>query len=108
MSLYQVSKLLFQLNRDDALKSRFKADPAAAIAEWPLSDEEREAVLKPDIGLLFVLGVNGQILMHYAALCGIEWSDYLRRMRDGLKEHGPVRGGIGPVTTDADEKIAGA
>lgn len=107
MSLYQVSKLLFQLNRDEALKSRFKADPAAAIAEWPLSDEEREAVLKPDIGFLYVLGVNGQILMHYAALLGVEWSDYLQRMRDGVKQHGPVRTGMCTMTSDVDGKARG-
>lgn len=108
MSLYQLSKFLFQLNRDDDLKSRFKADPARVVEVWPLTDEERHAILKPDIGLLFVLGVNGQILMHYAALCGVEWSDYLQRMRDGVKEHGPVRAGIYAMTTSVDEKIAGA
>ena len=32
--------------------------------------------------------------MHFAAFCGIEWTDYLQRMRDGVKQHGPVRAGI--------------
>lgn len=108
MTLYRLSKLLFQLNRDDELKQRFKADPDAAIAPWPLDAEERRAVLEHDIGLLYVLGVNGQILMHFAALCGVEWSDYLQRMRDGVKRHGPVRAGIYAMTTGVDEKVAGA
>lgn len=108
MSLYQLSKLLFQLNRDDKFKARFKDDAPTAIAQWPLTDEERRAVLDPDIGLLFVLGVNGQILMHFAAFCGVEWSDYLQRMRDGVKMHGPVREGLYAMTTDIDAKIAGA
>ena len=108
MSLYQLSKLLFELNRDDGFKDRFRADRAAAVAAWPLSDEERRAVTEPDIGLLYVLGVNGQILMHFAALCEIEWSDYLQRMRDGVKQHGPVRDGIYAMTTGIDEKVAGA
>lgn len=107
MSLYSLSKLLFQLNRDDELKARFKADPAAAIAPWSLNEEERRAVLEPDIGLLYVLGVNGQILMHFAAFSGIEWSDYLQQMRDGVKRHGPVRAGIYAMTTSPDEKVAG-
>ena len=38
--------------------------------------------------------MNGQILMHFAALHGIEWSDYLQRMRDGIACHGPVREGV--------------
>ncbi|MGS1016539.1 aromatic ring-opening dioxygenase subunit LigA [Allosphingosinicella humi] len=107
MSLYQLSKMLFNLNRDDALKARFKADPQGVVADYDLTEEERGALLTPDIGLLYVLGVNGQILMHFAALCGIEWSDYLQRMRDGVKEHGPVRAGIYAMTTSPDEKVAG-
>lgn len=108
MSLYQLSKFLFQLNRDEELKARFKDDPAKTAEGWPLTDEERQAILAPDIGMLYVMGVNGQILMHFAALCGIEWSDYLQRMRDGIKTHGPVRAGIYAMTTGVDEKVAGA
>lgn len=108
MSLYQLSKLLYELNRDDALKARFRDAPESVADGYALTAEERTAVLQPDIGLLYVLGVNGQILMHYAAFCGIEWSDYLQRMRDGVKAHGPVRAGIYAMTTSVDEKIAGA
>ena len=108
MSLYTLSKLLFELNRDESLKAAFLADPETVVGRYRLDDEERAAVLGPDIGLLYVLGINGQILMHYAALCGIEWSDYLQRMRDGVKQHGPVRAGIYAMTTSVDEKVAGA
>jgi hypothetical protein len=107
MSLYQLSKLLFELNRDEELKERFRQAPDSVAAGYALSDEELRAFLAPDIGLLYVLGVNGQILMHYAALCGVEWSDYLERMRAGVREHGPVRDGIYAMTTSLDSKIAG-
>ena len=72
-----------------------------------LTDEERQAILTHDIGLLYVLGVNGQILMHYAAMCGIAWPDYLQMMRDGVTQYGPVRAGLYAMTTAADEKVAG-
>ena len=108
MSLYSLSKLLYMLNRDDELKARFRADTGRAIAPYALNEEERAAITQPDIGLLYVLGVNGQILMHFAAFCGIEWSDYLQRMRDGVKQHGPVRAGIYAMTSGVDEKVAGA
>lgn len=108
MSLYQLSKLLFTLNRDEETKVRFKTDPQSVVAAFALTEEERRAVLEPDIGLLYVLGVNGQILMHFAALCEVEWSDYLQRMRDGIGAHGPVRAGIYAMTTGLDEKVAGA
>ncbi len=107
MSLYQLSKLMFDLNRDNAVKEAFRADPRQVIVKYDLDDEERRAIMDPDIGLLYVLGVNGQLLMHYAALLGIEWSDYLQRMRDGVKMHGPVRAGIYTMTTSPDEKVAG-
>ncbi|QNA85502.1 aromatic ring-opening dioxygenase subunit LigA [Sphingomonas sp. So64.6b] len=108
MSLYTLSKLLFELNRDEALKAAFVTEPTVVVDRYRLTDDERQAVLEPDIGLLYVLGVNGQILMHYAAQRGIEWSDYLQRMRDGVKMHGPVRAGIYAMTTRVDEKVAGA
>ena len=107
MSLYQLSKFMYALNRDEQTKRRFRTDPAGLIADYRLSDEERGALLDQDVGLLYVLGVNGQLLMHFAALCEIDWADYLQQMRDGVKRHGPVRAGIYAMTTSPDEKIAG-
>lgn len=107
MSLYYMQKLIYALNREPELQKRFKADPVSVVDEYDLTEEERGAVLKPDVGLLYVLGVNGQLLMHYAALVGYAWPDYIQSMRDGVKEHGPVRAGVYAMTTDMDEKVAG-
>jgi hypothetical protein len=94
MSLYYVQKLLYRLNRDAELRRRFVSDPEAVLEAFELSVEERDAVLGPDIGLLYVLGVNGQLLMHYAAWRGFEWNAYIEAMRQGLHRYGPVRAGI--------------
>lgn len=98
MSLYQVQKFLYHLNRDERVKAQFSGDRDSALADYELTAEEREALLQGDIGLLYVLGVNGQILMHFAAFLGVEWFDYLDLMRDGIKEHGPVRAGVYAMT----------
>jgi hypothetical protein len=98
MSLYQVQKLIYQLNRDPRTRERYASERDAVLAEYELSDEERAALTEPNIGLLYVLGVNGQLLMHFAALHRIEWLDYLERMRQGLKTHGPVREGVYAAT----------
>jgi len=98
MSLYQVQKMLYQLNRDNAVKARFRDDREGLLDEYDLSEEERRALAEGDIGLLYVLGVNGQILMHFAAYLGIEWFDYLDRMREGVERHGPVRAGVYAMT----------
>jgi len=94
MSLYYTQKLLFQLNRDPATRRRLEADLEGLLAQYELTDEERRAIREPDVGLLYVMGVNGQILMHYAALRGYEWSAYIEAMRAGERKYGPVRTGL--------------
>ena len=94
MSLYQIQKLIYQLNRDPRTQERYLRERDAVLSEYELTDEERAAIVEPDIGLLYVLGVNGQLLMHFAAQHKIEWLDYLERMRQGLKQHGQVREGV--------------
>lgn len=98
MSLYYVQKFLFQLNRDPKVQQAYLEDRRAVLEPYELTDEEVEALVEPDIGLLFHFGVNGQILMHFAAFHHVEWADYLQRMRDGIAEHGPVREGVYAVT----------
>ena len=94
MSLYYVQKLLFQLNRDAYVRNRYETDIESLLDEYTLTDEEIAAVREPDVGLLYVIGVNGQILMHYAAMHGYEWDQYLEAMREGVRRHGPVRAGL--------------
>ena len=98
MSLYYLQKLIYQLNRDEHVRQRYERDFEGLLADYPLAEEEKTALRRPDIGLLYVMGVNGQLLMHYAALRGYEWNEYLQAMRDGVKRHGPVRGGLYAMT----------
>jgi hypothetical protein len=107
MSLYGMQKFLYHLNRDARVQSRYRDDREALLGEYPLSDEESDAIDKGDIGLIYVLGANGQLLMHFAAYLGMPWPDYIQTMRDGVTRHGPVRAGVYAMTTTADEKVAG-
>lgn len=107
MSLYHLQKLMFDLNRDPQVQERYRGDVDALLAGYELNDEERGAVQRGDVGLIYVLGVNGQLLMHYAAFIGMPWADYIAAMRDGVTKHGPVRAGIYAMTTAMDEKVAG-
>jgi len=111
VSLYYVQKFLYELNRDEGLQQSYMADRHAVLDGFELTDEEIGALTDPDVGLLFHLGVNGQILMHFAALHQIEWADYLQRMRDGIDKHGPVREGVYAMTgyegTDAHAESLG-
>ena len=107
MSLYALQKLLYHLNRDPKVKARFKDDLDGLLGEYELTAEEREALAAHDIGKLYVLGVNGQLLMHLSSQIGQPWVEYIAAMREGVAKYGPVRAGIYAMTTELDEKVAG-
>ncbi|MBS0421721.1 MAG: aromatic ring-opening dioxygenase subunit LigA [Proteobacteria bacterium] len=107
MSLYQLQKFLFDLNRDPAVQGEYRKDAATLVQRYELTAEERDAIVRGDVGLIYVLGANGQLLMHFAAFLGMPWPGYIQAMRDGIVKHGPVRAGIYAMTTAVDEKVAG-
>jgi hypothetical protein len=94
MSLYYVQKLLYRLNRDPHTRERCERDLDGLLAEYELTAEEERAIREGDVGMLYILGVNGQLLMHYAAMRGYAWDEYLAAMRTALREHGQVRAGL--------------
>jgi hypothetical protein len=106
MSLYQMQKFLFDLNRDSELQRRFREGSQGVLDRYELNGEERGALETGDVGLIYVLGANGQLLMHYAALLGMPWPDYIAAMRAGVSRHGAVRAGVYSMTTGLDEKVA--
>tara|TARA_B110000495_G_C22723827_1_gene425055 strand:+ start:261 stop:575 length:315 start_codon:yes stop_codon:yes gene_type:complete len=94
MSLYYVQKLLYNLNRDPVQQQHFLDDRDTVFEHYTLTEEEIDALSKPDIGLLYVMGVNAQLLMHYATMSGYDWPQYIQAMRDGIDQYGPVREGL--------------
>jgi len=107
MSLYQMQKFLFDINRDPRVQQQARADLPALLEHYELTAEEHGAVLNGDIGLMYVLGANGQLLMHYAAFLRMPWANYIQAMRDGVERHGQVRAGVYTMTTTMDDKVAG-
>lgn len=107
MSLYSTQKFLYHLNREPQVLERFRNDKEALLKDYDLTDEERAAILEGDIGKLYVLGCNGQLLMHFAPLLGVPWAEYIEAMREGVRKYGPVRAGVYTMTTTMDEKVAG-
>jgi hypothetical protein len=101
MSLYYTQKLLYDVNRDPLRRQRYFAELESLLAEYDLSAEEASAFRNRDIGLLYVLGVNGQLLMHMSAYFGMDHVAYRNAMREGVRRHGPVRAGLYAMTTEA-------
>lgn len=106
MSLYSTQKFLFDLNRDPSVQTLFRSEPGTVLDRYDLTREERAAIETHNIGLIYVLGANGQLLMHYAAYLGITWPDYIAAMRNGITQYGAVRAGIYAMTTALSEKVA--
>jgi hypothetical protein len=107
MSLYQLQKFLYDINRDSRAQEQHRADLPGLLDRYELTGEERGALAAGDIGLIYVLGANGQLLMHYAAFLGMSWPAYIQAMREGVARHGPVRAGVYAMTTQMDDKVAG-
>ena len=102
-----MQKFLFDLNRDASIQQQYQRALPALLDRYRLDAQERSAIESGDIGLLYVLGANGQLLMHYAAFLRVPWAEYIAALRAGIACHGPVRAGVYAMTTRLDEKVAG-
>lgn len=94
MSLYQMQKLLYELNRDEITRRRFAENEIAVLEGFDLTAEERAAFEARDVGLLYVLGGHPSLLIHYAGLIGIPLSEHRATLLAGVAHHGPVRAGL--------------
>jgi hypothetical protein len=83
MSIYAVNTICREVLRDHAFRGAMKADPAAALARYELTDEERKALLAGDVAKLYRLGANA-FLMGYLPrfeVLGLTMPIYNERIR---------------------------
>ena len=62
VSLYQVQKVLFAVNRDRQARARFLDDRERLLADYELTAEERRAILELDFHALYQMGVHSLLL----------------------------------------------
>ena len=84
MSVYQLNKLFHRLYHDQRFREAVKADATKAIADWPLSDAERKALLDGDIKRLYEGGVHPFLMGHITRwdLFGVTPAIYAERIKD--------------------------
>ena len=87
MNAYQVNKLCHRIFHDVPFREAVKHDPAAAIADWPFSDDERKALLDGDVKRLYEWGTHPFLLSHFTRwnLFGLNAELYAERIR-GAKD----------------------
>jgi Aromatic-ring-opening dioxygenase LigAB, LigA subunit len=81
VSLYQVQKLLFEINRDARVRARFLAERERLVSDYGLSGDERQAILEADFHALYRMGVHSLLLGPLAATLGLSFPEYLALLR---------------------------
>ena len=83
MSVYGVHKLLKRIQRDGEFRELLSRDRDAALAQFPLTDSDREALLAGEVGTLNRMGVHGYLLNTLARyqVFGITAERYMERIR---------------------------
>jgi Aromatic-ring-opening dioxygenase LigAB, LigA subunit len=86
MSVYQVNKLLYMTDNDPAFRKRMKEGPDAALQDFKLTSEEREALTSGSVGKLYQMGVHTFLLNHLSRyeLFGVNRDNYLDKIREGM------------------------
>lgn len=91
MSRYAMDKVIWEVTRseDGATVERYLQDPAAYLEGRDLTPEEREALLKNDVGALYKLGAHPFMLQGFGQLASKEDPrTYGQRYLEAIRPHG--------------------
>lgn len=82
MSLYQVNKLLRDINRSAELAERCQTAPDALLQEYDLTPEERAAVKGWQVRTLYDMGANPLLLLVYSMATGKDLPTYVKALNE--------------------------
>ncbi len=80
MSLYQLQKLMYEVNRSPERREAYRHDQPTCLARFDLTDEEKNAVTGLDIRKLYQLGVHPLLLRPFTLLHRISNEDYAKAL----------------------------
>jgi hypothetical protein len=81
VSLYQLQKLIYHINRDSARRERYRQDPAAFVRNYELTDAEAKAALAVDVRALYSMGVHSLLLRPFTLLHKVSNEDYAKALK---------------------------
>ena len=81
MSLYQVQKLLYHVNRDAERREHYRQDAGAFSEKYDLTAEESAAVLNVDVRALYTMGVHSLLLRPFTLLNKVSNEDYAKALK---------------------------
>ncbi len=80
MSLYQLQKLIYHVNRDEAQRERYRQNPAEFIKGYDLTEQEAAAALNVDVRALYTLGVHSLLLRPFTLIHKVSNEDYAKAL----------------------------
>ena len=80
MSLYQVQKLIYEVNRNPERRDAYRSDPAGFIARYQLTPDEQLAISELDVRKLYRLGVHPLLLRPFTLLHRVSNEDYAKAL----------------------------
>lgn len=79
---HRINRVLFRVQHDRAEEKRYFADPAAYLADYPgMAPATIEALVRTDIGKLYLLGANPYLLRAYCLQLRVPEPEYLAALR---------------------------
>jgi hypothetical protein len=81
MSLYQVQKLIYHVNRDPERRERYRQDATAFVKAYDLTEQESAAILNLDVRALYTLGVHSLLLRPFTLLNKVSNEDYGKALK---------------------------
>ena len=81
MSLYQVQKLIYHVNRDPERRERYRQDATAFVQGYDLTEQEGAAILNVDVRALYTLGVHSLLLRPFTLLNKVANEDYAKALK---------------------------
>ena len=82
MSLYQVNRLLRDVNRSNELAQRCQTEPEAVLQNYDLTPEEQEAVRGWQVRKLYNMGANPLLLLVYSMATGRDMRTYVAAINE--------------------------
>jgi len=83
VSLYGIHKTLYLLQNDLDFRERLRIDPRGALAQMPLTDAERDALLNGDVAELYRMGTHTFLMSRIPRFnaFGLTREEYQKRLK---------------------------
>jgi hypothetical protein len=82
MSLYQVNKLLRDINLSNDLAQRYRSELEVVLQNYSLTSEEQELIRNWQVRKLYDMGANPLLLLVYSMATGKDMRSYVTAMNE--------------------------